>query len=341
MSYAVSTMWHGGLHRVFWALRVARCRALLALLLTAGTAVLLLNQAAAAEATIVTSASATKVQVAEPFTLEWVVTAATDAKVAFPTIAKRLGDFDVDEKTDLFDIPDANSADTRTWTRRLRLESIVTGELTIPAIEVQVVDKSGQHGLQSSAITIDVTSVLEERGDPTKFRDIQSVVDVDLPVSHSNTWFWWTAGGVAALSLLAIAAVAVTRRRRWVTPHAWAFDELSKLETAVETASVDSETAVLKLSDIVRTFLMLEFGIAEAGDTPDELLQSIDSNASLETETSDRLRELFSLADQAKFAGLSISTTELKSAITDARKLVVEVTKINETRSRSRQTSGL
>ncbi len=213
MSHSAPTMWLGGLHRA----RANLFKTLPSALFTAGTAVLLLNQAYAVEATIVASASAARVLVAEPFTLEWSVTAPTGAKVVFPTIAKQLGEFDVDESTDLFDIPDANLTDTRTWTRRLTLESIVTGELSIPALEVQVTDKSGQYVLQSKAITINVTSVLEERGDPTKFRDIQSVVDVDLPVSHSNAWFWWTVGSVAGLSLVAISAVAVTRRRRWLT----------------------------------------------------------------------------------------------------------------------------
>ncbi|MEO8270705.1 MAG: hypothetical protein ABI557_13360, partial [Aureliella sp.] len=304
MSNSGWKMWFSCTQRVLAVVPVA--------LFTAGTALLLFCQSAAAQATIVSTQSATKVQVAEPFTLEWKVTASSDAKVAFPAIAKQFGEFDVDQCTDLFDIPDANSPDARTWTRRLKLESIVTGELTIPALEVQVTDKSGQQVLKSSAITLDVTSVLEERGDPTKFRDIQSVVDIDLPHSRSHAWFWWTLGGVSGLSLLAIMAVAATRRRNWLTPKAWAFEELSRLEATVDSSRVDGETAAPKLSDILRTYLLLEFGIAEAGHTPDELLKIINSTDSIGSEASDRLLELFKLADQAKFAGQSISSTELE-----------------------------
>ncbi|MCA9156747.1 MAG: hypothetical protein KDA72_00390 [Planctomycetales bacterium] len=332
------SMWLVDPHRVLIALLSAMRRGVPMALLTAGTAVLLLNQAAAGQATIVATASAAKVQVAEPFTLEWTVTASADAKVAFPTISKQFGDFDVDKSTDLFDIPSANSADTRTWTRRLTLESIVTGELTIPELEVQVTDKSGQQVLKSNSLTINVTSVLEERGDPTKFRDIQSVVDVDLPKSRSDAWFWWTVGGVTGLSLLAIVAVTAMRRRSWVTPKAWAFQELGKLETEAEVGSADSETAACKLSDILRTYLLLEFGIAESGHTPEELLQAIHSNDSIGSAASDQLSELFSLADQAKFAGLSLSLMELESALSDARKLIVQIAEVNEMRSRRPQT---
>lgn len=328
------TKWLGGPHHVLSKVPMA--------LLTAGTAVLLLdavlltNEANSAEATIVATASATKVQVAEPFTVEWTVNAPTDAKVAFPTIAKQFGEFDVDQSTDLFDIPGDNATDTRTWTRRLTLESIVTGELTIPALNVQVTDKSGQQVLKSNTITVNVTSVLEERGDPTKFRDIQSVVDIELPESRSNAWFWWTVGGVSGLSLLAIMAVAVTRRRRWVTPEAWAFEQLGELETAVETSNDGSEVAALKLSDILRAYLLLEFGIEDSGYTPDELLLAIDSTNSVGSEASDRLKELFGLADQAKFAGLSISPMEFESVLSDARKLVAQIAEINETRTVSK-----
>lgn len=338
MSDSIRIAWLGGPHRLLSLLLSAMRGGVPIVLVTAGTAVLLLSQVAAGQATIEVATSATKVQVAEPFTVEWTVSASADAKVAFPTIAKQFGEFDVDDSTDLFDIPSADSANARTWTRRLTLESIVTGELTIPELEVQVTDKSGQQVLKSTPLTINVTSVLEERGDPTKFRDIQSVVDVDLPESRSNAWFWWTVGGVTGLSLLAIMAVAVLHRRRWVTPKAWAFEELGELETAVETSSESSESAALKLSDILRTYLLLEFGIEDSGYTPDELLLAIDSINSIGSEASDRLGELFSLADQAKFAGLSISPMEFESAMSDARKLVAQIAEINETRSRRPRT---
>ncbi len=110
------------------------------------TAFLLIGRdqaSAAPPATIVAKASTNSVQVAEPFTLEWTVTAPVGAKVAFPSIGKQLGEFDVVDTEDLFDIPDATAVDARTWTRRLTLESIVTGELKVPTMEIQV-SESGE-----------------------------------------------------------------------------------------------------------------------------------------------------------------------------------------------------
>ncbi len=142
-------------------------------------------------------ASTDSVQVAEPFTLDVTVTAPVGAKVTFPAIADKIGDFDVRDSQDVFDVP---ADDARTWTRHLTLESITTGDLQIPPIDVQVNEGGKATLVPSQPVTIRVASVLEDRSDPTKYRDIQSVVDVDVPVVRSNTWVWWTLGGAAGVT---------------------------------------------------------------------------------------------------------------------------------------------
>jgi len=288
-------------------------------------AVICLNPASAAKPAIVAKASASTVRVAEPFTIQWSVSAAEGARVAFPAVGKQFGDFDVIETRDLFDIPDADSTKKRTWTRRMTLESIVTGKRDIPEQDVQVNDVSGSAVIRSNPITINVASVLEDRSDPTKFRDIQSVVNVDLPQTPSAALSWWTWGGVAGLTLLAIAAMVVSRRGNWVTPKDWALEELEELETSSEAGTLTSETSALKLSEIVKSFLLLQLGIPESGHTPHELVQQIVSSKRVGGDVTNRLNELFTLADKAKFAGLELSATGLKSAIRDTRDLVQKI----------------
>ncbi|MCA9134232.1 MAG: hypothetical protein KDA45_13785, partial [Planctomycetales bacterium] len=183
-----------------------------------------------AEARLNASLSADSVQVAQPFDLELQVTAPAGAKVVFPAASGQLGEFQVLDHQDVFDIP-LDIRGYRSWTRRYTLESIFSGELTIPALEVLVVGPGGRQTLRSTALPLRVASVLEGQSDPTKFRDIQSVVDVAVPPTESPNWSqkkflgWALLGGGALLAIAAVALVA--RKRRYLTPRDWALQQLA------------------------------------------------------------------------------------------------------------------
>ena len=163
-------------------------------------------------ATITVSASASTVQVAEPLTLELTVVAPVGSSVDFSSVGDSLGNFDVIDMVDRADVPAANDVNQRSWTRRLTLESIVTGDLQIPALEINVRRNGESQTLKSEVIPIRVTSVLEDRADPTKFRDIHSVVDVAVPQSAANVWLWWALGGCGGLAAVAALLMAFSKR---------------------------------------------------------------------------------------------------------------------------------
>ena len=82
------------------------------------------------------------------------------------------------------DIPSAANAGLRVWMLRLTLESIKTGELTIPPLEAHYATDAKSTTLstvRSSPIPIRITSVLEDRANPKTFRDIKQTVDVTVP----------------------------------------------------------------------------------------------------------------------------------------------------------------
>ncbi len=305
------------------------------------TAFLLIGRdqaSAAPPATVVAKASTNSVQVAQPFTLEWTVTAPVGAAVAFPSIGKQFGEFDVVDTEDLFDIPGGTAVDARTWTRRLTLESIATGELKVPTMEIQVSESGETKTIRSNPITVQVVSVLEDRGDPTQFRDIQSVVDVNVPTIRSNAWVWWTISGAAGLALLAAVGMVVARRGKWLTPKDWALRELDELENTVDSTTASSEAITSELSKIVRDYLQLQLAIPESGHTPQELVRLIVSNKQIDTEITNLLSALFTLADKANFAGLQLSKAGLKSAIGDSRELVQRIADDAETASHTTDT---
>ena len=274
-------------------------------------------------ATDVTAKTSTgSVQIAEPFTLDVTVTAPEGAKVTFPAISDKLGEFDIRGSHDAFDVP---AQDARTWTRHFTLESITTGDLEIPPLDIQVNGSGDASVVSSAVINVRVASVLEDRSDPTSFRDIQSVVDVEVPVVKSNAWLWWPIGGAASITFLAIMSGAISIRGKWLTPKEWAIGELDNLETSVDASTIDSGAAIEKLTEVARSYLLLEFGIEDSSRTPQELVQEVVMGKQINAETTNRLNGLFTLADRARFAGFELSTAGIKSAIKDSRHLIQRI----------------
>lgn len=287
------------------------------------------------QATVTAIASSAQVQVAEPFTVELRVTAAAGTQISLPAIRQQLGSFDVVDQHDVLDIPSEDSPGERIWTRRLTLESIVTGDLQIPAMEIQAVNGSDSRIVRSDTIPIRVLSVLEDRADPTQFRDIQTVVDVHVPPQTSYNWVWWTAGGLGILALCGAAIAVVVRRRKWLTPNQWAQRELDSLQDSVAMQDGNSEQVLLELSSILRNYLEFQFEISAPTQTTEELLKLIASRRLLDAETAARYGEVFQMADLTKFAGWQLSPIELSDAVVEARELVFQTDRDIDSQSKT------
>lgn len=293
------------------------------------------------QAVIAASVSVSSVQVAEPFLLEVKCVAPVGTKVNFPAVIETLDEFDVIDHQDAFDVPLNDSSKQRSWTRQMTLESIVTGELTIPAIEVQVSDGTQTKRLASNPLTVKVLSVLEDRPDPRNFRDVKPLVDVEIETQRSHTWVGWTMGGLAGGLFFAWALIAFARRKRFITPAQWANHEFDQLEqsyasglavSANQSAALrepigaaDSEHVSCQLSSIIREFLDLQLDISAPNQATCELLKSVKTDGGVDEETANRIGELFALADQAKYAGVELSETQLRNAINEGRSLVNQI----------------
>jgi hypothetical protein len=273
-------------------------------------------------ATVTSKVSATTVRVAEPLTLDVTVTAAAGSKVDFPAIGKSLGNFDVTEQVDRADVPSAIDVNQRVWTRRLTLETIVTGDTEIPSLEIQVRRDASSQTLKSEAVPIHVTSVLEGRADPAQFRDIQSVVDVPVLQPASRAWLWWTLGAVGGAAAATLLLATVAKRKTRITPGVWAIRELDQLRNSEAMKSCDSEMVIQNITMILRDFLELQFDIAAPARTSKELLQVVESGRSVSAEVTRGFAELFGNSDLALFAGLQLTQGELTKAIDDAQQLI-------------------
>lgn len=279
------------------------------------------DQSALAE--IQVTAAKTKVQVAEPFEVQLTVVAREGVRVTLPPIDKQLGDFDVIEQQETSDLPLEDGM--RLWQRTIILESIQTGNLTIPSLEVRVKSAEQEQVLRSPTVAVVVASVLEDRADPTQIRDIRPVIDLPVPQQKDSLpqWPWWVGGGgLAAMFGLAIVLLARRRRPQWLSPAAWAQGELSLLATSTALPQSDPQTATNQLAMILRQYLQLQFEVDAPTMTTNELLATIADREQVSQEQLQSFRELLSATDLARFAGMSMTEEELKAAIEQASELV-------------------
>lgn len=268
------------------------------------------------------SVSTERVQVAEPFRLSTKVEVPLGARVTFPPVGDKLGAFDVTGQKVIEDFPSAEDTDKRIWSRTLTLESITVGDLEIPPHEVQVQIAGETVTLQTKPIPMHVISVLEDRADPTQFRDIHSLNDLEAPIkSSSNSWMWWS-GGAAVVGLSGAAMLFSVRRRNMVTPVTWAHQQLSALQASRLVEQGDDVLVPSELSLIIRDYLQHQFELEATAHTSTELLSAIRQQRLLPDELVDRYLKLLADTDLVKFAGLSMSSADLNSVIDQTRELI-------------------
>ena len=134
--------------------------------------------------------------------------------VTFPEVGMSWGPFDVLEHQDRFAITASDGSSERTWTRVYTLETIETGDLELPELELQIESSEGDKRWveRTQSQTISVVSVLENKVDPLQFRDIKG--PLELAVSEpqdSHSLNGWVVGLGAAL-VLGFVALALARR---------------------------------------------------------------------------------------------------------------------------------
>jgi hypothetical protein len=274
--------------------------------------------------TVTSSIDKTIASVAEPIHLKLSVEAPHGTRIEWPSLGKKLGDMDMTQIAKSNDVPSAASTNLREWVLQLTLESIKTGDLTIPALDVRYStdSKVETQTIQSSPLQIHIASVLEDRPDPTRFRDIKQTVDVPVSPAASRAWMVWT-GGIATAVALLLAVVVARRRTRGPAPADWALASIEDLE---QRKIHESDTTGLfnDVVAIVRQYIELEFGVAALSRTTDEFFSNVVHEIELPPATTKRLKWLASVADEIKFARLGIVDQHFEQAVVQAKAFVAE-----------------
>ncbi len=266
-------------------------------------------------------------QVAEPIWLLLEVDAPRGTRVELPQLTEHLGEFEVRGSERTKDVPAADGAESRRWVLSAQLETIKTGEVTIPPLDVHYATDAKAttfKSLRSQPIQIRITSVLENRADPTKFRDIKDSVDVAIPEFDSYAWLGWTAAGVGAATAVALLALVVVRRKRGPSPAEWALAAIADVEQCKITSSTDAEAAYNEVVDVLREFFELEFNVPTLSRTTREFLVQAAKVVGLEKTARERLASLASIADEIKFARLGVGEQQVRQALEQAKAFIAE-----------------
>lgn len=267
-------------------------------------------------------------QIADPIEAILRVTAPRGARIELPRLPERLGDFEVLQSESLQDVPSPDNANERFWQLKITLETLKTGDLEIPSLDVHVAqDANGMkfETLKSDPVAIHVTSVLENRADPTKFRDIKNPVDMTVPEEPSRDWLAWTAGGVVSVAVIATAAMLLIGRRRNSTPSQWALAQIDDLHQLPMTQDAgDAELVYDELVDVVRQFFEFEYGVPTLTRTSQEFLAEASATVGVGEAARRRLAALLSVADSVKFACGGVRVPQIQQAFADARAFVLE-----------------
>ncbi|QEG24688.1 BatD family protein [Mariniblastus fucicola] len=276
---------------------------------------------------LVRSADRTSVLIADPFRFEISLTAPADSRVSFSELGEKVGSFDVLDVNDQFGIPIEGDANRQRWIRTLTLETIDTGKLDIPQLEVSVQEPGGDSKLlRSEPLQITVVSVVESSADLTTFNDIADLIEVDEPESTSMGAFWISLVGGITLAIAAACLIAARQSKTPVSASVWALARLNDR----------TEGSFNRVESILRDFIEERFDFPAASLSSSKIAETLASK-NVASDSIARVEEILSVSERVKFGGLGIST-EVETRLTEsARKLIVDLEEVISTLPESRE----
>ena len=268
----------------------------------------------------IATASATSAGVADPIDVTVEVTVPDGARVQFPKLTDQVGNFEVTDHRDVFDVPTDQG---RKYTRRMTIETLQTGQQTIPVFEIAYRDRgdaaSEIETVRTTAIPITIESAITTADQPTEFRDLKNVVFLDQPATSGSTpWWIWAIGGTFALTG-PLGFVFIRKLLKGTTPKQRALKSLEQLDVG----GGDADVIYAETTQILKTFIERQFNFPATRQTTDEFVTAVQSDSRLDEGIKDRFEQFLAAADLVKFSGASCTPAMLQEAIDRARQFVL------------------
>lgn len=171
---------------------------------------------------------------------------------------------------------------------------------------------------------------------PPELKELRDIAGME-PAPPAGPGLGWLLAGIAATVvaslLLGLLCWRFRHQRRHrapapLVPEQWASHELEAIEALGLPAAGQVERYHLLLSDVVRRYLELRFGLQAPERTTPEFLGFLRHSSLLPPEQQERLRQLLECCDLAKFARARFSAEECQAAGQLARAIVEETARL-------------
>ncbi len=269
--------------------------------------------------------------VGDPITVELRVQTPEDYVVQFPS-ADDLGDLNVRNVKSADPRPGAEGG--LVWRQTLAAESLTSGLVEIPPLVVKYARKPTQadvepvfeNELATEPLEIEVRSALTTQDSVFEPRGITGVLRP--PREPLSPWIWAAIAGALLIGALVIAAFVVWLKRRAqrpappILPEVWALRALAQLEAADLISSGQAKEFYYRLSEIVRVYIELKFGLAAPEMTTEEFLGALARDRGALPYDANRLRDFLQACDLVKYAALRPRTEDARQALGTARAFI-------------------
>jgi len=278
------------------------------------------------KAQLKTSIDATSVTIGDVVTVKLSVRHPETLKIAFPAVGTTLGEWTVRSSKHLpsSKLPDGNTEDSL----ELQLAAYKTGDLEIPALNVESVKASGERkALTSEPIKVAVQSVLTGKQDTLKDLKAQAELAADY-----KPFFFLLAALASAVYLVYRLVRFLKNRKRAPVPKA------ERIRSADEVAreAIDRLLArelveqglfkqfYLELSEIIKRFLGSQLGVHSLERTTEEFSRDLRA-VSVPSAQYRMIREFLEDCDLVKFAKYRPGVEEVEQIITRSRSMIDEM----------------
>ena len=269
--------------------------------------------------------------VGDPIRIDIDVTMPAGCRVEIPRPDAQAGDFAI---LDFLPGPVASSKRAQTGPlehHRARIITAIykTGKFAFPSLPMKLITAEGTEiALSSPAVDIEIESVLRDANPALK--DLKRQAEIPEP-AH---WALWLILALGGLMLGAVAWRFSKRRRNRPSPPAPDRDPLdlaaADLEDLLGRGLPDRAAAkqfYVRLSDIAKRILESGYAIHTTERTTSEIMESLQTRASLEPENSKRIESFLLGCDVVKFAKYVPSKIEHAAASKDAFEILAEARK--------------
>jgi hypothetical protein len=298
---------------------------LLALLLAAGP-----GATAAPEAPITVSARADKqeARVGDVVTLMVTAVGPVGTPVNLPR-SLELGPFsELDEQNRQLEEKDLGDGKMKREFR-LFLAAYEPGDLTLPAIEVTYIARSGDvQTTRTQPLELKIVSLIANEPEPALKED---ATPATVTVLERDLTLVYVAAALGAAVLGGIFALLVRRRLRLRAafrpappprpPHELALERLDRLGATGFAEDADHRPFYFQLSEIIREYLGARFAFDALEMTTEELVEELRRRASRELVLGE-VAGWLTASDLVKFAKISPTATEARGALETAIRIV-------------------